>query len=164
MKKYVKSALIASTMIVAGAALAHDGPMGEGMGKGMAMGPGGQGMMGMQRQPVDIAKILNLDAARADKVNAILADERKERQALWETRKNAAHDDASKQAFREKMMALREGTKTKLQGVLTADELKTLRESMHKGDMHRGGMHKTGMHEGHGPQGGPAAKDAHQHG
>lgn len=159
MKKYVKSALIASTMIVAGAALAHDGKPGDGMGK-MGMGPG----MGMQRQPVDIAKILNLDAARADKVNAILADERKERQALWETRKNAAHDDASKQAFREKMMALREGTKTKLQGVLTADELKTLREGMHKADMHRGGMHKTGMHDGHGPQGGPAAKDAHQHG
>ena len=41
----------------------------------------------MQRQPVDIAKLLNLDSARADKVNTILADERKERQALWESRK-----------------------------------------------------------------------------
>ncbi len=161
MKKYVKSALIASTMLVAGAALAHDGKMGEGMGK-MGAGPG-QGM-GMHRQPVDIAKILNLDTARAEKVNAILAEERTQRQALWETRKSAAHDDASKQAFREKMMALREGTKTKLQGVLTADELTKLREGMHKGDMHRGGMHKTGMHQGHGPHGDQAPKGAHQHG
>lgn len=154
MKKYVKSALIASTMIVAGAALAHDGPMGEGMGKGMGMGPAGQGMMGMHRQPVDIAKILNLDATRAEKVNAILADERTQRQALWEARKGAAHDDASKQAFREKMMALRESTKTKLTGVLTADELQKLRD----------GMHKAGMHGGQGPQGAPGAPGAHQHG
>lgn len=149
MKKYVKSALIASTMIAAGAALAQ-APMGDGMGKGMGMGPAGAGM-GMHHQPVDIAKILNLDAARAAQVNAILADERTQRQALWEARKSAAHDDASKQAFRDKMMALRESTKTKLTGVLTADELQKLRD----------GMQKAGMHGGHGPQGGA---EAHQHG
>lgn len=140
MKKIVKSALVASTMIVAGAALSHDGATGgDGMHKGML--PMGQGM-GMQRQPVDIAKLLNLDSARADKVNAILADERKERQALWESRKTAGHDDASKQAFRDKMMALRDSTKTKLTAVLTVDELQKLRDATAG---HR-------MHRGHGPQ------------
>ncbi len=149
MKKIVKSALIASTLIAAGASLAHDGPMGgDGMHKGM--GPMGQGM-GMQRQPVDIAKILNLDTARADKVNAILADERKERQALWESRKTAGHDDASKQAFRDKMIALRDSTKTKLTAVLTADELQKLRDATAG---HR-------MHRGHGPQ---SQGGEHKHG
>ena len=148
MKKYVKSALIASTMIVAGVALAQSA-MGDGMAKGMA--PAGEGLMGMHRQPVDIAKLLNLDATRAAQVNTILADERTQRQALWEARKGAAHDDASKQAFREKMMALRESTKTRLTGVLTADELQKLRD----------GMQKAGMHGGQGPQGGAGA---HQHG
>lgn len=140
MKKIVKSALIASSLIAAGASLAHDGPMiGDGMHKGM--GPMGQGM-GMQRQPVDIAKLLNLDAARAEKVNAILADERKERQALWESRKTAGHDEASKQAFRDKMVALRDSTKAKLTAVLTTDELQKLRDAT---TGHR-------MHRGHGPQ------------
>ncbi len=152
MKNYVKSALIASTMIVAGAALAQ-APMGDGMGKGMmGAGPAGQGMgmgMGMHRQPVDIAKLLNLDTTRASQVNAILADERTQRQALWETRKSAAHDDASKQAFRDKMMALRESTKTKLTGVLTADELQKLRDGMHNAGMHRGDGPKSGTNDGH---------------
>jgi len=135
MKKTIKSALIASTLIVAGAALA-DAKMGDGMHKGMGHGE----HMGMQHQPVDIAKLLNLDATRAAQVNTILADERAQRKAMWEAHKGAAHDDAAKAAFRTQMKSMREATRAKLTAVLTADELKTLRDNMPHGGHGEHGM------------------------
>ena len=131
MKTYVKSALIASTLVVAGIALA-DATMGDGAHKGM--GPGAH--MGMHHQPVDIAKLLNLDATRSAQVNTILGDERAQRKALWEANKGTAHDDAAKTAFRTQMKALREATKARLTAVLTAQELQTLRDSMPHRGMH----------------------------
>ena len=63
MKTYVKSALIASTLVVAGVAgiALADATMGDGAHKGMRHGA----HMGMHHQPVDIAKLLNLDATRS---------------------------------------------------------------------------------------------------
>ena len=135
MKKTIKSALIASTLIVAGAALA-DATMGDGAHKGM--GPGAH--MGMHHQPVDIAKLLNLDATRTAQVNTILTDERAQRKALWEANKGTAHDEAGKTAFRTQMKALREATKARLTAVLTAEELQKLRDSMPHGGPGAHGM------------------------
>jgi hypothetical protein len=138
MKNYsrlAKSAVIASTLIAAGAALAQDhGPM------------GGHGA-GMHRPPVDIAKLLNLDATRTEKVNAILADEHAARKALWEANKGAAGDEATKLAMRDKMKALRDDTRAKLTAVLTADELQKLRDSL---------PHPAGMRGPHGEGGAKA--------
>lgn len=139
MKKTVKSALIVSALVAAGAVMAHGGMGGDGMHHGM-MGHGahmGHGMhMGMHHQPVDVAKLLNLDATRAAQVNTILADARAQRKAMWEAHKGAAHDDASRAAFRAQMKSLRETTRTKLAAVLTTEELKTLRDSMPHRGMH----------------------------
>ncbi len=118
--RFAKSAVIASTLIAAGAALAQDrGGMG-----GPGIGPG------MHRPPVDIAKLLNLDAARTEKVNAILADEHAARKALWESNKGAPQDEAAKLAFRDKMRALRDDTRAKLTALLTPEELQKLRDSL----------------------------------
>jgi hypothetical protein len=134
--RFAKSAVIASTLIAAGAALAQDrGPMGAGMGPHM------------HRPPVDIAKLLNLDATRTEKVNAILADEHAARKALWEANKGAAGDEATKLAMRDKMKALRDDTRAKLTAVLTADELQKLRESL---------PHPAGMRGPHGEGGAKA--------
>ena len=130
MKSSIKSALIASTLIVTGVTFAG-AAMADNTHK--VTGPGAHsGMHGMHRQPVDIAALLGLDAARSAQVNTILADERTQRKALWEANKGSAHDDASKAAFRTQMKALREASKTKLTAVLTAEELQKLRDSMPK--------------------------------
>ena len=131
MKNRIKSALIASTLIVAGAAFTGTA-MADSTHKGHDHGTA---YMGMRHQPVDIAKLLNLDTTRAAQVNTILADERAQRKAMWEARKGAAHDDATKTAFRTQMKAMREATRAKLTAVLTAEELQTLRDSMSHGGM-----------------------------
>ncbi len=132
--RYAKSALIASTLIATGAAIAQDrSPMGPGMGPGM------------HRPPVDIAKLLNLDAARTEKVNAILANEHAARKALWEANKGAPADEAAKLAMRDKMKALRDDTRAKLTAVLTPEELQKLRDSLpHPGGMHGEHSQKAG--------------------
>lgn len=126
MKKTLKTAILASTLVIGSAAFAQSpGPM-------------------MHRQPVDIAALLNLDANRAAQVNQILADERAQRKSLWEAHRGAAHDDASKAAFREQMKSLRAGTKAKLTAVLTPEELQKLRESLpHRHHGMRGHEHKS---------------------
>lgn len=131
MKSSIKSALIASTLIVTGVTFA-----GSAMADSTQKGTGPGAHSGMHRQPVDIAALLGLDAARSAQVNTILADERAQRKALWETNKGSAHDDASKAAFRTQMKALREASKTKLTAVLTAEELQKLRDSMPKHGPH----------------------------
>lgn len=133
--RFAKSAVVASTLIAAGVAIAQGhSPMGEGHGPGM------------RHQPVDIAKLLNLDAARTEKVNAILAEEHAARKAMWEANKGAAHDDSTRASMRTAMQALRESTKGKLTAVLTADELQKLRES----------LPAAGMRGGHGAHGAKA--------
>ena len=136
MKNSIKSALIASTLIVTGAAFA-----GAAMADNAQHGAGSGSHSGMHRQPVDIAALLGLDAARAAQVNTILSDERMQRKALWEAKKGIAHDDASKAAFREQMQSLRAGTQAKLTAVLTPEELQKLRDNLPHRGMHG---HKQG--------------------
>ena len=149
MQKTLKTALLATTLIATASAFAQTAPApapaatapapqampaaqspaakGPGMATGTGFGPGPS--MTYRQQP-DIAKLLNLDAARSEKINAILADERTARKTLSESRKSSVHDDASRKAYREKVAALRESTQTKLNAVLTADEQKKLADSI----------------------------------
>ena len=131
MKNNIKSALIASTLIVTGAAFS-----GVAIADNMQHGAGVGAHAGVHRQPVDIAVILGLDATRAEQVNTILSDERAQRKALWEAKKGSAHDDASKAALREQMQSLRAGTKAKLTAVLTPEELQKLRDNLPHRGMH----------------------------
>ena len=131
MKNNIKSALIASTLIVTGAAFASIA-----MADNTHQGAGSGAHSGMHRQPVDIAALLGLDATRAAQVNTIISDERAQRKALWEANKGSVRDDASKAAFREQMQSLRTGTKAKLTAVLTPEELQKLRDNLPHRGMH----------------------------
>jgi len=81
------------------------------------------------RGPPDIAKILNIDVKRADKVQEILKAAHEQRMAM---RKGveAGGAQGDRKAAREKMRAQREETDRKLAAVLTPDELKKLQAAM----------------------------------
>ncbi|MBI3716929.1 MAG: hypothetical protein HY255_13135 [Betaproteobacteria bacterium] len=81
------------------------------------------------RAPPDIAKILNIDAKRADKVQEILRAAHEQRIVMRKsTESGGAQGD--RKAAREKMRTLREETDRKLAAVLTPDEMKKLQAAM----------------------------------
>lgn len=121
--KLIKTTLIATALLAAGAAFA---------------GPG------MHQPGERIIKMLNLDATRAAQVTAIMTDAQTQRRAIWESMKDKRGDAAAREAAHTQMKSIGESTKAKLAQVLSADELAKLKEAR-KG---MGGM--RGMH-GHGP-------------
>jgi hypothetical protein len=80
---------------------------------------------------IDVAKVLGIDAARTKKVEAILDASHEKRHALREQR-DAAKDDASREAVRAKMEAIREDTRKQLAAVLTPEEMKKLHDALPK--------------------------------
>ena len=78
---------------------------------------------------IDPAKLLNLDSARAEKVEAIL-DNAYER--IVEARKQIGRptDDTTRATMHAAMHAIRSETESLLSQVLTADELATLHAAM----------------------------------
>lgn len=79
---------------------------------------------------VDVAKVLDLDEARAAKVNAILKASGEKRRALHESAGGPPKDDAAREAMHRKMKALRDDTDRQLLAVLSPAELAKLREAM----------------------------------
>lgn len=88
-------------------------------------GPGGP------PPPMDIAKVLNLDAARAAQVEAVMKAARDQREAL-RAEMQAATTDEARLAVMKKMRAIQEDIKARMAAILTADELKKLEESRPK--------------------------------
>jgi hypothetical protein len=78
--------------------------------------------------PAQIVSLLNLDAQRAQVVTAILENGHQQMQALRQ--QGQPTDDASRAAMRASMQAVRADVDKQLAGVLTADELAKLRQSM----------------------------------
>jgi len=106
--KLIKTTLIASVLMAAGAAFA---------------GPG-------MHQPGDrIVKLLNLDANRAAQVTAIMTDAQTQRRALFESMKDKRGDAAAREAAHTQMKAIGDSTKAKLATVLTPDEMAKLKEA-----------------------------------
>jgi len=75
-----------------------------------------------------IVTALNLDAARAEQVRAIVAEAQKERRAVWESLQGKRGDEAARDAARQQMRTIGENTRTKLAQVLTPDEVRKLQE------------------------------------
>ncbi len=117
MKKIFTACLVVFSTL----ALAQDRPPPPPDGKGPPPGMEGKG-------PPDVAKLLNIDANRAEKVQAILRASHEQRMALRDKTDGGQQGDRS--AMREKMRALRDDTHKKLAAVLSADELKKLEASM----------------------------------
>jgi hypothetical protein len=78
---------------------------------------------------IDVAKVLNIDAARAQKVEAILKASHDKRMALRE-QMGPGKDEASREAMRAQMRAIREDTDKQLAAVLSPEELKKLHDAM----------------------------------
>ncbi len=127
----MKKTFIACLVLCSTFALAQDRPPPPD-GKGPPPGMEGKGPPGGEgKGPPDIAKLLNIDANRAEKVQAVLRASHEQRMAL---RDSAASADKGQQGdrsvMREKMRALRDDTHKKLAAILTADELKKLEANM----------------------------------
>jgi len=78
---------------------------------------------------IDVATLLNLDATRAQAVEAILEGARLKHVALRE-QLGPPRDDSTRAAFRAGMRAIRDDTDQKLATVLTAGEAATLKAAM----------------------------------
>ena len=78
---------------------------------------------------VDIAGLLNVDAAKAQQVQAILDDGRKQAHTLRE-QNGRPTDDASREKMHAAMEAIRQDTDKKLSAILTADQVAKLKASM----------------------------------
>ncbi len=102
-------AMLAATALSSTLALAQDRPPPP---------PDGRG-------PPDVAKLLNIDANRAEKVQAILRAAHEQRMALHKSAESGGQQ-TDRKTMREKLHALHEDTQKKLATVLTPDELKKL--------------------------------------
>ncbi|HLX23355.1 MAG TPA: hypothetical protein VKR38_08440 [Usitatibacter sp.] len=78
---------------------------------------------------VDIAALLNVDAAKASQVQAILDDGRKQMHALRESMGRPT-DDASREKMHQAMQSIHQDTDKKLSAILTADQVAKLEASM----------------------------------
>ena len=78
---------------------------------------------------IDVAKVLGIDAARAQQVEAILKSAHDKRMALRE-QMGAGKDETSRDAMHARMRAIREDTDRQLSAVLSAEELKKLHDAM----------------------------------
>lgn len=95
----------------------------------------------MQHQPGDrIVKVLNLDAARAAQVTAIMTEAQTQRRAVFESMQGKRGDSAAREAARAQMKTIGDNTKAKLATVLSADEMAKLKDAR-----------KEMRHHGHGP-------------
>ncbi len=79
--------------------------------------------------PPDIATLLNVDAAKASQVQAILDDGRKQMHALRESMGRPT-DDASREKMHQAMQSIHQATDKKLSAILTPDQVAKLEASM----------------------------------
>jgi Spy/CpxP family protein refolding chaperone len=93
------------------------------MGSTLAMAQGHQ-----PPPKIDIAAVLNVDAAKAAQVQAILDGGRSQMKALREQGKPT--DDASREKMHEAMEAIHKDTDTKLAAILTPDQLAKLKAAL----------------------------------
>jgi len=77
---------------------------------------------------VDIAALLEIDAAKAQQVQAILDGGRQQMHALRE--QGRPTDEASREKRHESMEAIREDTDRKLAAILTPDQVAKLKAAM----------------------------------
>jgi hypothetical protein len=87
-----------------------------------------QGPPGGPPPRIDIAALLNIDAAKAQSVQAILDDGRKQMHALREQGKPA--DDAARARMHDAMEAIHQDTDKKLAAILTPDQISKLKAAM----------------------------------
>jgi hypothetical protein len=78
---------------------------------------------------VDIAALLNIDAGKAQQVQAILDDGRKQMHALRE-QNGRPTDDASRAKMHQAMEVIHQDTDKKLSAILTPDQVAKLKASM----------------------------------
>ena len=78
---------------------------------------------------IDIAALLSIDAAKAQSVQAILEDGRKQVRALHE-QMGRPTDDASRAKMRDAMEAIHQSTDQKLAAILTPDQIAKLKAAM----------------------------------
>ena len=78
---------------------------------------------------IDVVKLLNLDAERGDKVDAILENAH-ERMRAARAQIGRPTDDTTRATLHAAMKAIREDTDKQLASVLTPDELEKLMASM----------------------------------
>ncbi|HEY2628806.1 MAG TPA: hypothetical protein VGI57_06730 [Usitatibacter sp.] len=78
---------------------------------------------------VDIAALLNVDAAKAQQVQSILDGGRGQMKSLRE-QMGRPTDDASRQKMRDAMESIHQDTDSKLSAILTPDQLAKLKASM----------------------------------
>jgi hypothetical protein len=91
-----------------------------------------QPMPGEHRAPrVDVVKLLGLDADRAQKVDAILANAR-ERMIAARREIGRPTDDTTRTTMHAAMQAIHQDTDKQLAEVLSPDELAKLRDAMPK--------------------------------
>lgn len=102
-----------------------------------------QDQQGHPPPKVDIAALLNIDAAKAQQVQAILDDGRTRMRALRE--QGRPTDDASREKMHQAMEAIHQDVDKKLAAILTPDQLAKLKAAMPRPPGPRGQ---------HGPSGG----------
>jgi hypothetical protein len=78
---------------------------------------------------VDIAALLNIDAAKAQQVQSILDDGRKQAHAYRE-QNGRPTDEASREKAHAAMESIRQDTDKKLSAILTPDQVAKLKASM----------------------------------
>ena len=122
--KLLKTAFAVMLLAAAGASLAQ-APMAQHAVHGM-------------HQPGDrIVKLLNLDAARAAQVAAIMTEQRAQAKVLWQANKGNT-EPAAREAKHAQMKSLHEATQAKLATVLTPAEVAQLKAAKMTKHRHHG--------------------------
>jgi len=78
---------------------------------------------------IDIAALLNIDATKAQQVQSILDDGRRQAHALRE-QNGRPTDEASREKMHAAMESIRQDTDKKLSAILTAEQVAKLKASM----------------------------------
>jgi Spy/CpxP family protein refolding chaperone len=95
----------------------------------MAIAMGSSLAMAQGHPPkIDIAALLNVDAAKAQQVQSILDDGRSQMHSLRE--QGRPTDDASREKMHEAMESIHQDTDAKLAAILTPDQVAKLKAAM----------------------------------